>query len=382
MRRYLRFHFAYFSIRLHPRRGTLAITLCQHARASVSTNRILTVRRLVTAAVCILAIGVQTSRAAQPAATRAVRVLHCGADAGERPTVVTGIAVTPDGHTIAAATDDHHVSIWDAASGSLKASFAGHSDWVHSVVLSRDGATAISGANDCALCMWNLSQPQPVFEAPSGGKTISSVALHPNGQQLAVVGFSKKLEIVNTSTGQVSQEIDGPCVDVRTVVFSSRGDRMAAAGRNGKIRIWNVDNGKKLADIVTNDRRIRALAFSPDGMFIAAAGDGPSIGVFEVATGKTFMTLASRPAKIYSLVYLDSQHLATGGSDNRVTIWDLDSRQADSHLEGHTGTVAALACDSTGRILVSGSYDTTIRIWDRAAGSPATAWRGKEGGKR
>jgi WD40 repeat protein len=32
-------------------------------------------------------------------------------------------------------------------------------------------------------------------------------------------------------------------------------------------------------------------------------------------------------------------------------------------MEGHTGTVAALACDATGKTLVSGSYDTTLRIW-------------------
>ena len=78
------------------------------------------------------------------------------------------------------------------------------------------------------------------------------------------------------------------------------------------------------------------------------------------------MTLATRPAKVYSLVFLDSQHLATGGTDNRITIWDLDSKPADRQLVGHTGTVAALACDATGRMLVSGSYDTTLRIWNLA----------------
>jgi WD40 repeat protein len=43
-------------------------------------------------------------------------------------------------------------------------------------------------------------------------------------------------------------------------------------------------------------------------------------------------------------------------------------------LEGHTGTVAALACDATGRVLVSGSYDTTIRIWNlEESASPSVA---------
>jgi WD40 repeat protein len=45
-----------------------------------------------------------------------------------------------------------------------------------------------------------------------------------------------------------------------------------------------------------------------------------------------------------------------------------------SQLEGHTGTVAALACDSSGCVLVSGSYDTTVRVWQLAeSAAPSVA---------
>jgi WD40 repeat protein len=124
------------------------------------------------------------------------------------------------------------------------------------------------------------------------------------------------------------------------------------------------------------------LAFSPDGTRIAAAGNSPNIEVFDVATGQSLMTLSTRPAKVYSLVFLDSQHLATGGTDNHVTVWDLDSKMLDSQLVGHSGTIAALACDATGRILVSGSYDTTIRIWNLAERQASTAWRRASGDAR
>ena len=88
------------------------------------------------------------------------------------------------------------------------------------------------------------------------------------------------------------------------------------------------------------------------------------------------MTLSTRPAKNYALVFLDNNRLATGGTDNRIRIWDLNSRQVVMHLTGHTGTVAALACDARGSTLVSGSYDTTIRIWDLTGGAaPTTAAR-------
>lgn len=320
----------------------------------------------------ILSAGVS---ATPPAVLSAVRVIQCGAGEHQRPAVVTGVAITPDGGTIAAATDDHQISIWNANNGELTNEFAGHSDWVHAVVLSRDGSTLASGAGDRSVCIWSMARQQPVFQIPACRNSIAAVSLHPNNHQLAVVGFCSELDIVDTATGEVTQHKEGPGADIRTIAFSPQGDCMAAAGRKGAIRIWNVADRTNHRDIETGGRRIRSLAFSPDGTRIAAAGHSPNIEIFDVATGQSLMTLATRPAKVYSLVFLDSQHLATGGSDNRVTVWDLDSRMADSQLVGHSGTVAALACDSTGRTLVSGGYDTTLRVWNLAERQATTAWR-------
>jgi WD40 repeat protein len=158
---------------------------------------------------------------------------------------------------------------------------------------------------------------------------------------------------------------------------------MAAAGRSGKIRLWSMANGSKERDIETDGRRIRALAFSPDGRQLAAAGTSASIRVYDAATGNVAATLSTRPAKNYSLAFLDNNRLAAGGTDNCVWIWDLKTQRAAMQLKGHTGTVAALACDGTGTTLVSGSYDTTIRIWDLTAEPvPSTAQRGANGTAR
>lgn len=325
----------------------------------------------------VLLLTAACGLAGEPTVIKASRVIQCGAGPHERPTVVTGVAITPDGRTIAAATDDHRVSIWDGTNGELKTELEGHTDWVHSVVLSHDGTVVASGAADRTLCLWNMAKQKPEFQIPACKNAIAAVSMHPNNQQLAVVGFSGEMEIVNTSTGQTSQKMDGPCVDIRTVAFSPNGGLMAAAGRNGKVRVWNVSDGHVQQEIATEGRRIRTLAFSPDSSRIAVAGDGQTVDIFDAATGESIMKLPARPAKIYSLVFLDSQHLATGGSDNRVAVWDLDSKETSSELVGHTGTVAALACDATGKVLVSGSYDTTLRIWNLAdRQGPATAWRG------
>jgi WD40 repeat protein len=107
---------------------------------------------------------------------------------------------------------------------------------------------------------------------------------------------------------------------------------------------------------------------------LAAAGNSTTIRIYDVESGTLSSTLETRPAKVFALVFLNDKTLATGGSDNRVSIWDLNTRQVTRRLEGHTGTVAALACDAKGETLVSASYDTTLRVWSLREGqSPAVA---------
>jgi WD40 repeat protein len=71
------------------------------------------------------------------------------------------------------------------------------------------------------------------------------------------------------------------------------------------------------------------------------------------------------------LAFFGPNELAAGGSDNLIRLWDLSTGQEVGQLAGHQGSVMSL--DSNGQILVSGSYDTVVRIWtikDRVASAP------------
>src|SRR5262249_39112563 len=78
--------------------------------------------------------------ATSPTDIRPTRVIHCESVDDHRATVVTGVAMTRDAKVVAAATDDHRVLMWNAITGELNGHMDSHEDWVHSVVLSPDGA--------------------------------------------------------------------------------------------------------------------------------------------------------------------------------------------------------------------------------------------------
>jgi WD40 repeat protein len=311
--------------------------------------------------------------AAGPSVINPARVIECRAEGDGRPTVVTGVALTPNGQTVVAATDDHTVSLWDADTGELQHRFVGHGDWVRAVAISTDGLLVASGANDHTVCLWDLARRERLSQLPACEGAIACVRAHANGQQFAVVGLAESLQIVNVSSGQITQRHDCAGDDQRAVAFSPDGIRLAAAGRKGRIRIWNVAGGAHERDVETGGRPIRTLDFSPDGRTLVAAGDAPNAIALDTATGQTIRSLNVRPAKVYAAVFIDNQQIATAGSDNRIRIWNLQSGELTAELVGHTGTVAALGIGANGQRLVSGSYDTTVRVWNLTARTPYAA---------
>jgi WD40 repeat protein len=58
--------------------------------------------------------------------------------------------------------------------------------------------------------------------------------------------------------------------------------------------------------------------------------------------------------------------LATGGGDEVIRLWDVDTCRIKASLQGHTKTVSSLAFSQDGKVLASGSWDRTIRLWDVA----------------
>ncbi len=64
----------------------------------------------------------------------------------------------------------------------------------------------------------------------------------------------------------------------------------------------------------------------------------------------------------------DGRLLASGSDDSTVKIWDAASGRPLQTLEGHKHHVSSVAWDPSGERLASGSNDKTVKIWDAGSG--------------
>ena len=163
---------------------------------------------------------------------------------------------------------------------------------------------------------------------------VTSVAIHPNGTTFATGGLDKKIILWDLETGKVKQickvtEDTGQSGKILDLSFSPDGSILASTSYfDGTIKIWDANNLtlKRALGTAILTTQITSITFTPDGQYIAGA---------------------------HCLFIVPE-----------IRLWHLKSQQVKFHLKEHQWEVCSMKFSLDGRILVTGSHDGTIKIWD------------------
>ncbi len=69
---------------------------------------------------------------------------------------VNSVAITPDGSTLASASSDQTIKIWDINSGKCLNTLQGHTRWINSVNFNANGEILASGSADETIKIWDI----------------------------------------------------------------------------------------------------------------------------------------------------------------------------------------------------------------------------------
>ena len=210
--------------------------------------------------------------------------------------------------------------------------------------------------------LWNVDTLEKIGTFAEHEAAIAAISYSPDGRNLAAVGFEEKLRIYDAVTGELARELACPGGDMRTRgVFARRFD---AGRRRPQRRDSRLEHGRRRRGSQPRSApaaRVRVLAFSPDGRQLVSCSEDRTVQVWNIVGDGEVSSLAQRGSKAQSIAFVGPEKLAVGGSDNTIRLWDLATKAEIDQLVGHTGSVVALAHRDTR--LVSGSYDTSVRVW-------------------
>ena len=283
---------------------------------------------------------------------------------------ISSVAFSPDGTTIASASQGSIVNLWDVATRTNIATLQG--SW--SVAFSPGGRILASGTK-----IWDVATREHIATLGEQHRS-HAIAFSSDGTTLASGSSGSDdntIELWNVRTKQHIATLGRHRGWVFSVAFSPDGRILASGGSgDGAIELWDVatrTNIATLSDTRISISDIQSITFSPDGTILASgSGSGRSehsLNLWDITTKQHIATLSGRTSlgSLSVAFSPDGTMLASGEYDGAINLWNVATIEHIATLAGHTGAVHSVAFSPDGRTLVSGSEDTTIRLWDVSA---------------
>ena len=284
-------------------------------------------------------------------------------------------AFTPDDQFLVL-SDFQTLSLWEVETQRRRWAVPARETYL--LAVTADGATLLACSQDRRLRVYELASGRLLREFPPHVHRFNVLGVHPTEPWVAA-GDDGGLSVWNWRTGallrssHVAEERRITCVR-----FSPDG-KLLAAGlsvheprmvEDGRLLLWDLASGKQQL-LVGHGSRVVDLCFTRDRTLLASCSKDKTLRLWDIATGQQVQLLHGPHPFAAVQIHADGQHLLTFDNGGQTSTWDLNLGQGPRTLRFQKGELphaVAFAPHPTDRRLASAHYDKLVRVWDADTG--------------
>ncbi len=313
--------------------------------------------------------------------------------------MIVSAAFAPEGHGVLFGVSeiDHHnaaLTSWDLATISPTSLYQNKNmnkkDKIKfddidfkTIAFSKKGRFLASTAGDGAIWILDVLNRRWTPRISGDPDFIYSLAFSPKKNLLVSGGGSGFIRMWDIFTGREMFSIKGYSTSVESIAISPDGNTLISADWHGEIKIWNIEKKELMADYGTDNEklpsvgRLSSVHFREDGHIIGARTIiGSGVELWDLTSLRMLFPIIEDPAAGIGRGTFspDGHWFAVAHEDGTTTIVDCYVGLKARTLVGHLGNVSALGFSPDSKLLISGSWDGTARVWDVSTGRERAAF--------
>jgi WD40 repeat protein len=257
------------------------------------------------------------------------------------PGLVSALAVSPDGKTIASGSGKN-IIFWDPATGNETRRWEAHTHGITCLTFGPEGKTLASGS--------------PGQQIVGGTK------------QPITYDLDNSLALWDTANGKALHYYAGHPA-AATHVALSEGGKIFIAECRGTTIFWDAATGKKLRQVVSNSPS-QGLVLTPDGKTNVVA-DLNELKFIDIESGAAQRPMPHKVRQFRARISMafspDGATLAASGDEGRIVLWDV-RRRAEKGSPGVLGIPGHAVAFSGDSKAIATAADDGVFLWDRSTG--------------
>ncbi|KAL3314828.1 Dynein assembly factor with WDR repeat domains 1 [Cichlidogyrus casuarinus] len=238
---------------------------------------------------------------------------------------------------------------------------------------------------------------------------LTNVCFNKSGSHFITASYDRTCRLWETDTGKEVRTYEGHSNVVYALSFNNPFcDKIATGSFDRTARVWSVDSGECYYSLKGHNAELVCLQFNPISTILATGSMDTRAKLWDIETGSEVANLSGHTAEVICLQFSqgantsvtfatkmsedinDSEFkvddrldectpdylteggrlLLTGSFDHTVSIWDMRTGQRTHHLIGHAAEISVATFSYDGNYVASASMDKTLRVWDTRNGKP------------
>ena len=235
--------------------------------------------------------------------------------------------------------------------------------------LSEDNNILVLGLQNGSFSIYSMNNFENKYSLKISDAKISSLSINPSGKWIAFGSkYLNQLFVWEWKSESYIYKQQGHMNDINLIAFSPEGGQLASGADDGRIKVFDISSSNCLITFTDHTAKITGLqyALNKSNLLISSSLDG-TIRAYDLIKYKNFriMTTPKQTQLICCSVDYSGEIVAAGSLDTyNIFVWSIKTGDLIDVLNGHTGPVSCLVFSHINDILISGSWDNTVKMWE------------------